>query len=104
MRGNTWINSSKTIRLKYFIELAEQIHNNGDLNKGVLHFSGPRENIEKWFENKVNLDERTNKGQSYKETFDTEFEDVRQKIHNCKSYEDVKIFVNNYIETSNNKS
>ncbi|RIB12685.1 hypothetical protein C2G38_2199988 [Gigaspora rosea] len=97
LRGNTWINSSKTIRLKYFIELAEQIHDNGDLNKGVLHFSGPRENIEKWFENKVNLDERTNKGQSYKETFDTEFEDVRQKIHNCKSYEDVKIFVNNYM-------
>ncbi|CAG8649723.1 1037_t:CDS:2 [Dentiscutata erythropus] len=96
LRGKAWINSSKTVRLKYFIELAEQVHN-GDLNKGVLHFSVPRESIEKWFENKVNLDERTNQGQIYKETFDTEFDDVRQKIHNCKSYEDVEKFVNNYI-------
>ncbi|CAG8653707.1 2834_t:CDS:2, partial [Racocetra fulgida] len=96
LRGKTWINSSKTVRLKYFIELAEHVHN-GNLNQGVQHFLRPRESIEEWFKNKVSLDKRTNQGQSYKETFDTEFDDVRQKIHNCKTYEDVKMFVNKYM-------
>ncbi|CAG8456205.1 2512_t:CDS:2 [Cetraspora pellucida] len=86
----------RTVRLKYFIELAEQVHN-GNLNKGVQHFLRPRGSIEEWFKSKVNLDERTNQGQSYKETFDTEFNDVRQKIHNCRSYEDVKKFLNQYM-------
>ncbi|CAG8481200.1 14186_t:CDS:2 [Cetraspora pellucida] len=96
IRGKTWINSPKTVRLKYFIELAEQVHN-GNLNKGVQHFLWPSRSIEEWFKSKVNLDERTNQGQSYKETFDTEFDDVRQKIHNCRSYKDAKKFVNQYM-------
>ncbi|CAG8591483.1 32092_t:CDS:1, partial [Racocetra persica] len=40
-----WINNTQTIRLKYFIELAEQVHN-GDKDKGVQHFLNPRESIE----------------------------------------------------------
>ncbi|CAG8756768.1 12028_t:CDS:2, partial [Racocetra persica] len=49
-----------------------------------------------WFKDKVNLDTR-DYGQKFKETYNTELEDICQKIHNSKSYEDIKMFVNNYI-------
>ncbi|KAF0489004.1 interferon-induced very large GTPase 1 [Gigaspora margarita] len=61
-----WIKNSETIRIKYFIELAEQVHDE--------------------------------KGQQYKETFNAEFDFVHKEIRNCKSCEDIKKFVNNYMK------
>ncbi|CAG8716522.1 14061_t:CDS:2, partial [Racocetra persica] len=63
-----WIKNSETIRLKYFVELAEQVHN-GDKDNAVQHFLKPQE----------------------------KFDGVRQEILNCKNYEDIKKFVNNYM-------
>ncbi|KAF0465721.1 interferon-induced very large GTPase 1-like [Gigaspora margarita] len=93
----SWMNNSETIRIQYFIELAEQIQN-GDknkLNKVAEHFLFPKEMIEKWFKNKVN--ECTDKGQKYKETSDQQFDYVRQEIRNCKSYTNIRKFVNKYM-------
>ncbi|CAG8791551.1 17143_t:CDS:2, partial [Gigaspora margarita] len=43
--GISWISDFETIRLKYFIELAEQIYS-GDKSKGVEHFLKPQKSIE----------------------------------------------------------
>ncbi|CAG8499443.1 16586_t:CDS:2, partial [Cetraspora pellucida] len=91
-----WIGSSETIRLKYFIELAEQIRN-GDKVKAVLHFSSPKKRIEEWFQDKVNKYTKKEKGQKYKETFDKQLNDVYQEISKCKSYNDIRKFVNKYM-------
>ncbi|CAG8572898.1 4091_t:CDS:2 [Cetraspora pellucida] len=91
-----WMKNSETIRLKYFIELAEQIHN-GDKENATQHFLIPQKRIEEWFKNNVNNYTKKEKGRKYKETFDTEFDCVYQKIRNYKSYEDIKEFVNKYM-------
>ncbi|KAF0465726.1 interferon-induced very large GTPase 1-like [Gigaspora margarita] len=89
-----WMKNSETIRIQYFIELAEQIQN-GEKNKAAEHFLSPKEKIEEWFKNKVN--ECTNKGKKYKETSDKQFIYVHQEIRNCKSYNDIRKFVNKYM-------
>ncbi|CAG8536656.1 22870_t:CDS:2 [Cetraspora pellucida] len=91
-----WIKNSETIRLEYFIELAEQVHN-GDKDKAIQHFLKPQESIEEWFKNNVNKYTRKGKGRKYEKTLNTEFDYVRQEIRNCKSYEDIKKFVNVYM-------
>ncbi|CAG8519441.1 444_t:CDS:2, partial [Racocetra fulgida] len=91
-----WIKNSETIRLKYFIELAEQVHN-GDKDNAVQHFLKPQESIEEWYNISVNNYTIKEKGQKYKEIFNIEFDGVRQEIRNCKNYEDIKKFVNNYM-------
>ncbi|KAF0488993.1 interferon-induced very large GTPase 1-like [Gigaspora margarita] len=89
-----WMKNSETIRLQYFIELAEQIQK-GDVNKAAEQFLFPKEKIEEWFKNKVN--ERPNKGQKYKKTSDQQFNYVYQEIRNCKRYNDIRKFVNKYV-------
>ncbi|RIB20800.1 hypothetical protein C2G38_2079905 [Gigaspora rosea] len=95
--GIPWMKNSETIRIQYFIELSEQIQN-GDknkLNEVAEHFLSPKKGIEEWFKNKVN--ECTEKGQKYKETSDKQFDYVRQEIRNCKSYTNIRKFVNKYM-------
>ncbi|CAG8777740.1 17341_t:CDS:1, partial [Cetraspora pellucida] len=82
--------------LKYFIELAEQIRN-GDKVKAVLHFLSPQKRIEEWFKNKVDKYTKKEKGQKYKETFDRQLNDVYQEIGKCRSYNDIRKFVNKYM-------
>ncbi|CAG8849371.1 23243_t:CDS:1, partial [Gigaspora margarita] len=53
--------------------------------------------IEEWFKNNVDKYTRKEKGQKYKETFNTEFDCVHQEIRNCKNYENIKKFVKNYM-------
>ncbi|CAG8631338.1 14303_t:CDS:2, partial [Gigaspora rosea] len=69
----------------------------GDKDKALQHFLEPQESIDEWFKNNVDKYARKEKGQKYKETFNTEFDCVHQEIRNCKNYENIKKFVNNYM-------
>ncbi|KAF0369731.1 interferon-induced very large GTPase 1-like [Gigaspora margarita] len=91
-----WIKDSERVRTKYFIELADKVHNN-DKDKGVQHFLKPHESIEKWFKDKVNSVKREDQGKIYEKTFNTEFKYVRQSILNCKEFEEIKEFVDEYV-------
>ncbi|CAG8704921.1 3876_t:CDS:1, partial [Funneliformis mosseae] len=91
-----WMTNSETVRLKYFVELAEQVQK-GDKEAAISHFLSPELSIKNWFVRTVNRNKSGNPERKYKETFNAEFERVLQEICNCKNFEEIKVYVNNYM-------
>ncbi|RGB30800.1 hypothetical protein C1646_817692 [Rhizophagus diaphanus] len=75
VRNIAWLTCAESIRLKYFKNLAEKVQN-GEKEEAIQHFLKPKRCIEDWF---------------------AEFNRVFQDIRNCRSFEEIKIFVNNYM-------
>ncbi|CAG8617035.1 8575_t:CDS:1 [Funneliformis caledonium] len=96
-----WMTSSETVRLKYFEELAEQVQK-GDKAAAIRHFSIPEYSIKNWFIRTVNSIKSGNPEQKFKETFNAEFERALQEIRNCKNFEEIKVYVNNYMTQVDN--
>ncbi|CAG8714471.1 14434_t:CDS:2, partial [Racocetra fulgida] len=93
---NAWISNAETIRLRYFNKLAEQVHE-GYKQEAIRYFINPQRSIEEWFKDSVNKDSSGNPEQKYNDTFNAEFGRVHQEIRNCQSFEEIKVFVNDYM-------
>ncbi|CAG8531608.1 10068_t:CDS:1, partial [Acaulospora morrowiae] len=101
VRDIPWLTCAESIRLKYFEKLGEQVKN-GDKEEAMRYFSGPKRCIENWFRNTVDNYAVGNPQQKFDETFDDEFHRVLQDIRNCKSFDEIKRFVNDYMTQVDN--
>ncbi|CAB4487161.1 uncharacterized protein OCT59_001246 [Rhizophagus irregularis] len=96
IRDIYWLNSSELVRLKYFEKLAEQVQT-GDKEEAIQYFLSPKRRIEDWFRRIVDGYVVGNPKQKFDETFNGEFDRVLQDIRNCKSFDEIKRFVNEYM-------
>ncbi|GBB93801.1 hypothetical protein RclHR1_22310003 [Rhizophagus clarus] len=96
VRNIAWLTCAESIRLKYFENLAENVQN-GKKEAAIQHFLNPKRRIENWFVRTINNISSGDPEQKYKDTFRAEFNHVLQEIRNCQSFEEIKIFVNNYM-------
>ncbi|RHZ69637.1 hypothetical protein Glove_281g41 [Diversispora epigaea] len=90
-----WMTSSEMVRLKYFEILAEQVQNGNNV-EAISHFLDPKGSIENWFKCEVN-NVKSNAEDEYYKTYKSEFGHVSQKIRNCRSLEEIKKCLSDYV-------
>ncbi|CAG8727785.1 41003_t:CDS:1, partial [Gigaspora margarita] len=91
-----WLSSTETVRLKYFEELANEVQN-GYKKNALNHFKNPKRHIKNWFKFTVESVVDENLENKYNDTFRKEISLVYNNICDCENYEEIKLFINNYM-------